>query len=176
MAVTGPRAFKASSKPGGRLDRRGGGGGVGALSCASPKVAARIAAPCTMSRFSSVDAVSADMVRTLSRFARASLARRNKPSGRPPFHRRRRAGANFEDNILSMAVNDASEASLNSFLCTIFRKIAASSEACARTASTRHVTPDEPRSLSDDHEDAIGAVRHQLEVRKRSEIALSHTS
>ena len=90
-----------------------------------------------MSLFSSVDAVSADMVRTLSRFARASLARRNKPSGRPPFHRRRSAGANFEDNILSMAVNDASDASLNSFLCTIFRKIAASSEACVETASTQ---------------------------------------
>ena len=105
-----------------------------------------------MSRFSKVEAVSADIVSTFSRFAKASLARRNKPSGRPPFHRRRSAGANFEDNILSMAVNDASDASLNSFLCTIFRKIAASSEACARTASTH-----EPRSLSDDHEDAIDA-------------------
>ena len=125
-----------------------------------------------MSLFSSVDAVSADMVKTFSLLARASLARRNKPSGRPPFHRRRSAGANFEDKILSMAVNDASDASLNSFLCTIFRKIAASSEACARTASMRH----EPRSLSDDHEDGVAAVRHQLEVRKRPEIALSHTS
>ena len=90
-----------------------------------------------MSLFSKVDAVSADMVKTFNLFAKASLARRNKPSGRPPFHRRRSAGANFEDNILSMAVNDASDASLNSFLCTIFRKIAASSEACARTASTQ---------------------------------------
>ena len=92
-----------------------------------------------MSLFSSVEAVSADIVKTLSRFASASRARRNKPSGRPPFHRRRSAGANFEDNILSMAVNDASDASLKSFRSTIFRKIAASSEACARTASTRHV-------------------------------------
>ena len=124
-----------------------------------------------MSLFSKVEAVSADMVSTLSRFARASLARRNKPSGRPPFHRRRSAGANFEDNIPSMAVNDASDASLNSFLCTIFRKIAASSEACAWTASTH-----ETRGLSDDHEDGVAAVRHQLEVRKRPEIALSHTS
>ena len=128
-----------------------------------------------MSRFSKVDAVSADMVKTFNLFANASLARRNKPSGRPPFHRRLRAGANFEDNILSMAVNDASDASLNSFLCTIFRKIAASSEACARTASTRHVAPDEPRGLSDDHEDGVAAVRCQLEVRKRPEIALSHS-
>ena len=129
-----------------------------------------------MSLFSKVEAVSADMVKTFNLFAKASLARRNKPSGRPPFHRRRSAGANFEDNILSMAVSDASDASLNSFLCTIFRKIAASSEACAWTASTRHVTPDEPRSLSDEHEDAVEAVRCQLEVRKRSEITLSHTS
>ena len=105
-----------------------------------------------MSLFSSVDAVSADMVKTFNLFARASLARRNKPSGRPPFHRRRKAGANFDERIPSMAVSDASDASLNSFLCTIFRKIAASSEACARTASTH-----EPRSLSDDHEDAIDA-------------------
>ena len=129
-----------------------------------------------MSLFSKVEAVSADIVKTFNLLARASLARRNKPSGRPPFHRRRSAGANFEDNIPSMAVNDASDASLNSFLCTIFRKIAASSEACARTASTRRVTPDEPRSLSDDHEDGVAAVRCQLEVRKRPEIALSHTS
>ena len=125
-----------------------------------------------MSRFSSVDAVSAAIVKTLSRFANASLARRNKPSGRPPFHLLLNAGANFDERMPSMAVNDASDASLNSFLCTIFRKIAASSEACAWTAST----PDEPRSLSDDHEDAVAAVRCQLEVRKRSEIALSHTS
>ena len=90
-----------------------------------------------MSLFSSVDAVSADIVKTFNLFARASLARRNKPSGRPPFHRRRNAGANFEDNIPSMAVSDASDASLNSFLSTIFTKIAASSEACARTASTQ---------------------------------------
>ena len=90
-----------------------------------------------MSLFSKVEAVSADIVKTLSRFARASLARRNKPSGRPPFHLLLRAGANFEDNILSMAVSDASDASLNSFLCTIFRKIAASSEACVETASTQ---------------------------------------
>ena len=129
-----------------------------------------------MSLFSSVDAVSADIVSTFNLFANASRALRNKPSGRPPFHRRRSAGANFEDNILSIAVNDASDASLKSFLSTIFTKIAASSEACARTASTRHVAPDEPRSLSDDHEDAVEAVRCQLEVRKRSEIALSHTS
>ena len=125
-----------------------------------------------MSRFSSVDAVSADIVNTFNRFASASRARRNKPSGRPPFHRLLRAGANFEDNILSIAVSDASDASLKSFRSTIFRKIAASSEACARTAST----PDEPRRLSDDHEDAVEAVRCQLEVRKRPEIALSHTS
>ena len=111
---------------------------MGTASCASPSVAAKIAAPWTMSLFSKVEAVSADMVNTFNLFAKASLARRNKPSGRPPFHRRRSAGANFEDNILSMAVSDASDASLNSFLCTIFRKIAASSEACARTASTRH--------------------------------------
>ena len=125
-----------------------------------------------MSLFSKVEAVSADIVKTFNLLARASLARRNKPSGRPPFHRRRSAGANFEDNILSMAVNDASDASLNSFLCTIFRKIAASSEACARTAST----PDEPRGLSDDHEDGVAAAPCQLEVRKRPENALSHTS
>ena len=125
-----------------------------------------------MSLFSRVEAVSADIVNTFNRFAKASLARRNKPSGRPPFHRRRSAGANFEDNILSMAVNEASDASLNSFLCTIFRKIAASSEACARTAST----PDEPRGLSDDHEDGVAAAPCQLEVRKRPENALSHTS
>ena len=124
-----------------------------------------------MSLFSKVEAVSADMVSTFNLLASASRARRNKPSGRPPFHRRRSAGANFEDNILSMAVNDASDASLNSFLCTIFRKIAASSEACAWTVST----PDEPRSLSDDHEDAVAAVRCQLEVRKRPENALSHS-
>ena len=124
-----------------------------------------------MSLFSKVEAVSADMVNTFNLLARASLARRNKPSGRPPFHRRRSAGANFEDNILSMAVNDASDASLNSFLSTIFRKIAASSEACAWTASTH-----ETRGLSDDHEDAVAAVRCQLEVRKRSKNALSHTS
>ena len=123
-----------------------------------------------MSRFSSVDAVSADMVNTFNRFAKASLARRNKPSGRPPFHRRRSAGANFEDRMPSMAVSDASDASLNSFLSTIFRKIAASSEACARTASTH-----ETRSLSDDHEDAVAAVRCQLEVRKWKENALSHS-
>ena len=128
-----------------------------------------------MSLFSSVDAVSADMVNTFNLFAKASLARRNKPSGRPPFHRRRSAGANFDERMPSMAVNDASDASLKSFLCTIFRKIAASSEACARTASTRHVAPDEPRGLSDDHEDGVAAVRCQLEVRKRSEIALSHS-
>ena len=125
-----------------------------------------------MSRFSKVEAVSADIVKTFNLLAKASRARRNRPSGRPPFHRRRSAGANFEDRMPSMAVSDASDASLNSFLCTIFRKIAASSEACARTAST----PDEPRSLSDDHEDGVAAVRCQLEVRKRSEIALSHTS
>ena len=107
-----------------------------------------------MSRFSSVEAVSADIVKTFNRFAKASRARRNKPSGRPPFHRLLRAGANFEDNILSIALNDASDASLNSFLCTIFRKIAASSEACAWTAST----PDEPRSLFDDHEDGVDAT------------------
>ena len=129
-----------------------------------------------MSLFSSVEAVSADIVSTFNLFANASRARRNKPSGRPPFHLLLRAGANFEDNILSMAVSDASDASLNSFLCTIFRKIAASSDACARTASTRHVTPDAPRSLSDDREDAVEAVRCQLEVRKRPEIALSHAS
>ena len=129
-----------------------------------------------MSLFSKVEAVSADMVNTFNLFARASRARRNRPSGRPPFHRRRSAGANFDERMPSMAVNDASDASLNSFLCTIFRKIAASSEACARTASTRHVAPDEPRSLSDDHDDAVAAVRCQLEVRKRSENALSHTS
>ena len=125
-----------------------------------------------MSLFSNVEAVSADMVKTFNLLASASLARRNKPSGRPPFHRRRKAGANFEDNIPSMAVNDASDASLNSFLSTIFRKIAASSEACARTASTRRET----RGLSDDHEDAVEAVRCQLEGRKRPENALSHTS
>ena len=124
-----------------------------------------------MSRFSKVEAVSADIVKTFNLFAKASLARRNKPSGRPPFHRRRSAGANFEDNILSMAVSDASDASLKSFLSTIFRKIAASSEACARTAST----PGEPRGLSDDPEDAVAAVRCQLEVRKRPENALSHS-
>ena len=90
-----------------------------------------------MSLFSSVDAVSADIVSTFNLFANASLARRNKPSGRPPFHRLLRAGANFEERILSMAVSDASDASLNSFLCTIFRKIAASSEACVETASTQ---------------------------------------
>ena len=90
-----------------------------------------------MSLFSKVEAVSADIVKTFNRFASASLARRNKPSGRPPFHRRRSAGANFDERMPSMAVNDASDASLNSFLCTIFRKIAASSEACARTASTQ---------------------------------------
>ena len=125
-----------------------------------------------MSLFSKVEAVSADMVKTFNLFARASLARRNKPSGRPPFHRRRSAGANFDERMPSMAVSDASDASLNSFLCTIFRKIAASSEACARTAST----PDEPRSLSDDPEDGVEAVRCQLEGRKRPENALSHTS
>ena len=124
-----------------------------------------------MSLFSKVEAVSADMVKTFNLLAKASLARRNRPSGRPPFHRRRSAGANFEDNILSMAVSDASDASLNSFLSTIFRKIAASSEACARTASTH-----ETRSLSDDHEDAVAAVRCQLEVRKRPENTPSHTS
>ena len=90
-----------------------------------------------MSRFSSVDAVSADIVKTFNLFAKASRARRNKPSGRPPFHRRRSAGANFEDNIPSMAVSDASDASLKSFLSTIFTKIAASSEACVETASTQ---------------------------------------
>ena len=58
----------------------------------------------------------------------------------------------------SMAVNDASDASLKSFLCTIFTKIAASSEACARTASTRHVTPDEPLSLFDGRDDAVDAT------------------
>ena len=115
--------------------------------------------------------MSADIVKTFNRFANASLARRNKPSGRPPFHRRRSAGANFDERMPSMAVNDASDASLNSFLCTIFRKIAASSEACAWTVST----PDEPRSLSDDHEDAVAAVRCQLEVRKRPEMTLSHS-
>ena len=125
-----------------------------------------------MSLFSKVEAVSADMVKTFNLFASASRARLNSPSGRPPFHRRRSAGANFEDNILSMALSDASEASLKSFLSTIFTKIAASSEACARTASTRH----EPRGLSDDHEDGVAAVRCQLEVRKRPEITLSHTS
>ena len=123
-----------------------------------------------MSRFSKVEAVSADIVKTFNLLAKASRARRNRPSGRPPFHRRRSAGANFEDNILSMAVNDASDASLNSFLSTIFTKIAASSEACARTASTRRET----RGLSDDHEDAVAAVRCQLEVRKWKENALSH--
>ena len=124
-----------------------------------------------MSRFSSVEAVSADIVKTFIRFAKASRARRNKPSGRPPFHRRRKAGANFDERMPSMAVNDASDASLNSFLSTIFRKIAASSEACARTAST----PGEPRGLSDDPEDAVAAVRCQLEVRKRPEMTLSHS-
>jgi len=99
-----------------------------------------------MSLFSKVEAVSADIVKTLSLFAKASRARRNKPSGRPPFHRRRSAGANFDERIPSMAVNDASDASLNSFLCTIFRKIAASSAACAWTASTRHVVSHKPRS------------------------------
>ena len=65
MAVTGPRAFIMSSKPDG--NRRGGGGGVGALSCASPNVAARIAHPgrCLFSR---VDAVSADIVKTFNLF------------------------------------------------------------------------------------------------------------
>ena len=124
-----------------------------------------------MSLFSKVEAVSADMVKTFNLFARASLARRNKPSGRPPFHRLRSAGANFDERMPSIAANDASEASLNSFLSTIFRKIAASSEACAWTASTH-----ETRGLSDDHEDAVAAVRCQLEVRKRSKNALSHTS
>ena len=125
-----------------------------------------------MSLFSKVEAVSADMVKTFNLLARASRARRNRPSGRPPFHRRRSAGANFDERMPSIAVSDASDASLNSFLCTIFRKIAASSEACARTAST----PDEPRSLSDDPEDGVEAVRCQLEGRKRPENALSHTS
>ena len=125
-----------------------------------------------MSLFSKVEAVSADIVKTFNLFAKASLARRNKPSGRPPFHLLLNAGANFDERMPSMAVNDASDASLNSFLCTIFRKIAASSEACARTAST----PDEPRGLSDDHEDGVAAAPCQLEVRKRPENALSHTS
>ena len=123
-----------------------------------------------MSLFSKVEAVSADIVKTFNLFAKASLARRNKPSGRPPFHLLLNAGANFDERMPSMAVNDASDASLNSFLCTIFRKIAASSEACARTAPTRHET----RGLSDDHEDAVEAARCQLEVRKRPENALSH--
>ena len=123
-----------------------------------------------MSLFSKVEAVSADMVKTFNLFAKASLARRNKPSGRPPFHRRRSAGANFEDNILSMAVSDASDASLNSFLCTIFRKIAASSEACARTAS-----PATSRVASLMTTKTASTVRCQLEVRKRPENALSHS-